>query len=273
MRLRRPLTVSTAAAALVLAIALPAGAHPFFTEGGIAPAGSLTTLTLSMAHGCGTEDDAGGDPTIEVSVEVPPSFSYLEPLDLEGFEVSVEGEAGEVPEVVTWTATDAQVPAPEFAMNAVVEGEVDDEVYVGVFQGCDGFAYRWVGTPDDPADDPAVRLVLTEPDPDAPPPPSPTDTPADPEVDELDDGQVAAEDDAEVEADPEEEPTTVEELPTEPPEDEGEPGGLGWLPIVIGAIVLAGLGAALGTKLAARRRAEGSGPDDGTGTTPPSVDR
>jgi uncharacterized protein YcnI len=268
MRSRRSLTVAVATATLVVVGAVPASAHPSFADGATAPAGSLTTLTLAMAHGCGTEEAAGGDPTTEVSVEVPAAFSYLEPLEVEGYEVTVEdGDRPGLPEVVTWTATDGGEPAPTLEMEAVVEGEPGDEVYVRVFQGCDGFAYRWVGTPDEPADDPAVRLTLGEPDPDAPPPPAPTDADAPEdtateEPDATDDEVVAEDDDAADAADA----PTVEELPTEPPEDEVD--GFGWGPLLIGALVLAGLGALLGAKM--RRPVPDTTEGDGTGLTPPT---
>jgi periplasmic copper chaperone A len=255
MRPSRSATLAAVTAALLVGSALPASAHPFFTDGATAPAGSLTTLTLAMAHGCGTETDAGGDPTTEVAVEVPEQVSYLEPGEVDGYEVEVEGDEGQVPEVVLWTATDGGEPAPELTMDLVVEGEPGDEIHVRVFQGCDDFEYRWIGTPDEPAEDPAVRLTLGEPDPDAPPPPEPTEavepedeaTEADDEAAEVDDS--AADEEAEEEAD--DQATAVEDLPTEPPEDEAE--GLGWWPFVLGAIVLAGVGGLLGTLLARRR--------------------
>jgi uncharacterized protein YcnI len=253
MRLSRTVTLTTATAALVVGSALPASAHPFFTDGATAPASSLATLTLAMAHGCGTETDAGGDPTTEIAVEVPEQVSYLEPGEVDGYEVSVEGDEGAVPDVVTWTATDGGEPAPALTMDLVVDGEAGDEVYVRVFQGCDGFEYRWVGTPEDPAEDPAVRLTLAEPDPDAPPPPAPE--PAETTPPETEDPEAAVEEDAPAEEEEEAdaaatdaEVTAVEDLPTEPPEDEG--GGIGWWPFVLGAVVLAGLGGLLG----ARRR-------------------
>jgi uncharacterized protein YcnI len=252
MRLSRTVTLTAATAALVIGSALPAGAHPFFTDGATAPASSLATLTLAMAHGCGTESDAGGDPTTEIAVEVPEQVSYLEPGEVDGYEVSVEGDEGAVPDVVTWTATDGGVPAPALIVDLVVDGQAGDEVYVRVFQGCDGFEYRWVGTPEEPAEDPAVLLTLTEPDPDSPPPdPEPEET----TPPETEDPEAAPEDevpdDAAAEADgaaTDDEVTAVEDLATEPPEDEG--GGIGWWPFVLGAVVLAGLGGLLG----ARRR-------------------
>ncbi|WP_169786716.1 DUF1775 domain-containing protein [Nitriliruptor alkaliphilus] len=262
------MTVAFATAALVVAGVLPASAHPFFTDGATAPAGSLTTLTLAMAHGCGTEADAGGAPTLEVSIEVPGAFSYIAGAEVDGYEVSTEGD-GPVPDVVTWTATDGGIPAPELELDVVVEGDPGDEVYVPVFQGCEDFSYRWIGTPDEPADDPAVRLTLGEPDPDAPDPPAPVEEP-DATTEDPDEGDDAGTDEdvagGDDEAAPDDDDTTVEDLPTEPPEDEAG-GGFGWLPIVIGAIVLAAIGGLLGAR---RRPVEDPAAGDGTGMAPPS---
>lgn len=269
---RRPLTVAVATAALVAVTVLPAAAHPFFRGGATVSANSLATVTLAMAHGCGTEEAAGGDPTTEVSVEIPAEFSYVEAFDADGYEVSVEeGDRPGVPEVVTWTATDGGEPAPDLEMEIVVDGEAGDEVYVRVFQGCDDFAYRWVGTPDDPADDPAVRLTLAEENPDAPPPPAPEETVtpgAEEDADEpqaTDDGAADDATDAAVDGDV---PPEVEELPTEPPEDDPGDDGFGWPWLLLGAIVIVAAGALIGTRL--RRPVPDPAAGDGTGMSPPN---
>jgi uncharacterized protein YcnI len=272
MRLSRTLTVGAATAAVLLSATLPASAHPFFTGGATVPASSLWTVTLAMAHGCGTETDAGGDPTTEVALEVPPQFSYIEAGEVDGYEVSVEGDDGAVPDVVTWTATDGGEPAPELTMDVVVDGDAGDEVYVRVFQGCDGFEYRWVGTPEEPAEDPAVRLTLAEPDPDSPPPPAPeppeTTEPEGADPDEAVEDEVPADAEEDVD-DPatDDEVTAVEDLPTDPPEDEG--GGLGWWPWVLGAVVVAGLGALLGARRRPVQDPTAIGPDEDP--TPPGT--
>jgi uncharacterized protein YcnI len=266
MRIRRSLVIATVAGGSLLCSALPAGAHPFFTDGATVPASSLGSLTLAMAHGCGTESEGGGDPTTEISMEVPEQVSFIEPQDVEGYEVALEGDEGAVPDVVTWTAIDDGEAAPELPIDLVVDGAEGDEVFVRVFQGCDGFEYRWIGTPDDPADEPAVVLTLAAEDPDSPPPAGePTGAPTDPpEVeDPVSEDPVDGDDPAE-EAPGEDEPTedepaldepppAVDELATEPPEDEGTGPLPVWL-IVVGAIALAGIGALAGTALARRRR-------------------
>lgn len=264
LRLRRPLLTAAATATLLAVTAAPAAAHPFFTDGATIPASSLGSASLSMAHGCGTETDGGGDPTLEVALEVPEQVSFIEADELEGYELETEGD-GPVPEVLVWTATDGGEPAPVFDLDLVVDGDEGDEVYFRVFQGCDDFQYRWVGTPDDPADDPAVRLTLTAVDPDSPPPPEPEPEPEPAEEDPVEEEAPEPDEDGD-EADGA--VTDVDDLPTDPTADEdGGAGGIGPWPVVIGAIVLAGLGALLVTK---RRPVDPAAqPDDGAG--PPAA--
>lgn len=235
-RTRRGTLVALVVGGLVVTAA-PAGAHPFFTDGATVPASSLATVTLAMAHGCGTEQEGGGDPTLEVAVEVPEAVSFIEPAEVDGYEVTTEGDPGAVPDVVVWTATGDGEPAPELTMDLVVDGAEGDEVFVSVFQGCADFEYRWVGTPDAPADDPAVQLTLAATDPDSPPPAGDPDG-------EVDDGEVG-EDPADPDAtdEPTEEPTAVEDLPTEAPAGAEDGAGFPVVPVVLGAIVLVALGA------------------------------
>lgn len=256
MRPRRPLLTLVAAAGLVAVTAAPAAAHPFFADGATVPASSLATATLSMAHGCGTESDGGGDPTLEVALEVPEQVRFIEADEIDGYTLETEGD-GPVPEVLVWTATDGGEPAPAFDLALVVDGDEGDEVFFRVFQGCDDFQYRWIGTPDEPAEDPAVRLTLTAADPDSPPPaPEEPETPAEEEpADDPTDEEVGAEE-------PDEDVDPVEELPTEPTGDEGE--GIGAWPVIVGALVLAGLGALLVT----RRRPVDPAANVGTGPAP-----
>ncbi|MEX0952280.1 MAG: DUF1775 domain-containing protein [Nitriliruptoraceae bacterium] len=165
---------------VLLLVAPPAWAHPS-VQGGEAPVDSLATVTLAMAHGCGSEQSGGGDPTIEVALEVPDQVRVVDAEERDGWDVALEQDAGGRITVVTWVARDAQEAAPAVEFRAVFSGAPGDEVYLKVFQGCDGFAYRWIGTPDEPAADPAVRVRLTEADPDNPPPaeaePEPEDRP------------------------------------------------------------------------------------------------
>jgi uncharacterized protein YcnI len=254
-------------------VALPAAAHPF-VRGGEAPVDSVATITLAMAHGCGTEDSGGGDPTTEIALEVPDQMRVVEVAEDPEYTAAYEvGDDGRI-EVITWTATGEGEPAPDLEFDAVLTGEVGDEVYLRVFQGCEGFAYRWIGTPDDPADDPAVRVTLVEADAAAPPPPPDEATPA--EV-EAAPGPDATEDDADRRTT--RSPTrtarrtwTVRSVRTTPPTtqpwtsradaagggDEG--GGLPVLVPIVVALVLAGLGVVLARR---SRGTDGGAASDG----------
>jgi uncharacterized protein YcnI len=237
-----------------LALAAPAAAHPF-VRGGELPVDSLATMTLAMAHGCGSEASGEGDPTTDVSMEIPDWLRVVEVADLDGWAVEFEEDDDGVPEVVTWTAEGAEEPAPDFDLDVVASGEVGDERYLRVFQACDEFVYRWVGTPDEPADDPAIRVTLTEPDPDAPPPPEPEPEPAD-EPEPVDEPEATEEPDATDEPDEDDGPAGDAEADSdpEPLAADRDDGGLpGWLVPVTVVVLLGALGALL---FARRSRSE-----------------
>ena len=238
MRMRHPLPLASAlTTVLVLLSATAAMAHPVITDGATLPANSLKTMTLEMGHGCGNEAEGGGDPTLEVAMQVPEQVSFIELLDTDGYDAGVEtGVDGNI-EVVTWTATEGGVAAPAVPMDIVVEGAEGDEVYFKVFQGCGDFEYRWVGTPDEPADDPAILLTLEAPDPEAPPPaPEPEQAPDDGSTEEApnDDNPEQAPDEASAEEAPDDDGTeeaSDDDGPVAAPTDNSEaaetpnPGG------------------------------------------------
>ena len=175
----------------------------------------------------------------------------------DGYVIDVERDDAGTPTVVTWTAEDPSEPAPDFDVNVVVSGEPGDERFVRVFQACGDFVYRWVGTPDEPADEPAVRLALVAADPDSPPPPEPepepapepgdpieeaADDPVDPPAEDAEEAVDEAEDDpvdGEVEVD-------VAAVDT----DDGGSGGL-WVVLVALAVALVGAGVWLTRRRAA----------------------
>jgi uncharacterized protein YcnI len=244
-----------------LLVALPAGAHPF-VRGGEAPVDSLATVTLAMAHGCGTEDSGGGDPTLEIALEVPEQLRLVDVADDPAYDHELEADDDGRVTVVTWTAIGDGEPAPDLEFDAVFRGEPGDEVYLRVFQGCEDFAYRWIGTPDAPADDPAVRVTLVAADEAAPAPPDDEPTAAEEEAapepavedDEGADPDAAAEEPDEGDAgeDATDAPDAVDA------EEAGDEGGSGfpvWLIVVL--VALAGIGIAL----AQRARGGGPGPD------------
>lgn len=237
----------------VVVAATAAAAHPFVHDGATIPAGSLTTMTLAMGHGCGDELEGGGQPTLEVAMEVPDEVSYIKPLDVDGYEAGVETATDGRVEVVSWVATDGGVATPAVPMEIVVDGAEGDELFLKVFQGCEAFQYRWVGTPDEPADDPAVPITLAAPDPDSPPPPAeppPPTTAEEPVPDDETDGEDAS---REVPPTGEASPPTVE--PSSPAEEasaavDEQSASFPWVPVVIGLVVL---GATIALLVAWRR--------------------
>lgn len=256
-RLIRPVrrAVLPALAALLI-LTLPVSAHPFVT-GGEAPVDSLAEVTLAIAHGCGTEDAGGGDPTTEIAMEVPPDVRIVEVPEVEDYAVGLERDEDGRVDVVTWTATDGGLPAPELPFGAVFSGAAGDEVFLKVFQGCDGFSYRWIGTPDAPADDPAIRVQLIEADPDRPPPdPEPVPAPddRDPASDDADPAS-----DAEPEAPESEDTAELAEEPGDAAAQDIDEGGPNVVPFVaIGLLFVISIAAVLGAR--ARRRATEGGP-------------
>jgi uncharacterized protein YcnI len=247
MTLVRRATVAGLAATLLMAA--PAAADPFF-EPDEAPVDSVVELELDLAHGCfagagdgghshGDEDDE--EPTLEVAVEVPEEVDLVEPEELDGWELEVEaGDDGRV-EVITWLAEEGTEDlAPVFELTAVHRGEVGDEVYWPVFQGCEDASYRWIATAEGEEGDPAPSVTLVEADPDAPAPePDEVD-----EVEDADDPADADDPDADEDAlDPEADDEEAEELDAE---DAGDEGGLpGWLLLVVVLVVLAVVGVVL----------------------------
>ena len=258
--LTRPRTwrrAAVLAAGATLLLAGPAGAHPY-VHGGEIPVDSLAEITLDLAHGCDSETEGAGQPTTEVAVEVPDWLRVVEADEPDGWSLEVvEDDDGRIVEVA-WLADGSAEPAPTFDLDVVASGEVGEERYLGVFQACDDIAYRWIGTPDEPADDPAVSVTLVEADPDAPPPPEPEEAVDDEEAAREDPGEEDATDDATedatedegAEADDEAEPDAAED--DDPAEDEpleiaadaDEGGGaLAWilLGLAIVGLVVAGV--------------------------------
>ncbi len=168
---RRPTAVVvTGLLAWLLLPAAVAGAHPFVAGGGELPVDSLARITLQIAHGCGAEGDGEGADTREVALEVPDWLRVVEVAGHDGYDHDVEVSDGRTA-VVTWRDAGEPEPAPAFELAVVADSEAGETRYLRVFQGCDDTSYRWIGTPDDPADDPAIRVELTAADPDRPAPP------------------------------------------------------------------------------------------------------
>ena len=166
----RLVTVLSVVMTLLLVTALTAAAHPFVRGGGEVPVDSLASITLDLAHGCGSEAAGAGADTLEVALEVPEWLWIVEVADHPGYRHDLEVEDGNV-EVVTWLEDGGAEPAPAFELDVVASGTAGETRYLAVFQGCAEESYRWIGTPEVPADDPAIRVQLVAADPDRPPPP------------------------------------------------------------------------------------------------------
>jgi hypothetical protein len=269
--------------ALVLTVlaSTVAAAHPYIREGE-APVDSLASLTLDLAHGCQAdgvghaegEGEGLGAPTTEVALEVPAQMRIVDVPELDGWEVELEHDVDGNVEVVSWTATTAQQPAPRLPLDVVIDGEPGDELHLGVFQACDELTHRWVGTPEEPAEDPAVRLTLVEADPDRPDPDladeEPEATEEDPTVIEDDAAagtadEAAAEDavDEPVADETAEAPDAEQARVTPPVEPERSP-------LLWAVVALVGAALVIAILLALRRRAPAdpapdAGPEEGSG--------
>ena len=241
--------VAAVVAALLLSVARPAVAHPFLRGGGEVPVDSLATVTLDLAHGCGSEATGAGQDTLEVALEVPDWLRVVSVADHPGYAHDLEVDQGRIA-VVTWTAAAAREPAPAFDLDVVASGTPGETRHLAVFQSCADAVYRWIGTPDAPADDPAVNVRLVASDPDRPaPPPAPVE---DPDADEHEpaaatEDPAPEEDDVEDAAGPsgaEDADATAEVVPAEPAPDDDDATlrrALVWAGGVLVLIVAAGV--------------------------------
>ena len=184
VRHARAATTLTLALALTTALLLatPALAHPFVAGGGRVPVQSLATITLDLAHGCGVETAGSGPDTDGVALEVPDWLRIVDVPAPDGWRVSIEDAVDEqlaagVTGVIVWETDGGAEPAPRFAFDVVVDGEAGETRFLRVSQRCGDTVERWVGTPDAPAAQPAVRLRLEPADPASPPPPLPEPEP------------------------------------------------------------------------------------------------
>lgn len=172
----RAVVLATVVLTLLLFVAVPVTAHPFVRGGGEVPVDSVATITLDLAHGCGSEGEQVGQDTLEVALEVPPWLRVLEVAGHPAYQHDLEAVGGRT-EVVTWRLVGTAEPAPAFELDVVATGTVGQTRYLAVFQGCEDRSHRWIGTPDAPADDPAIGVRLTPADPDRPAPPETPESP------------------------------------------------------------------------------------------------
>lgn len=245
--------LATVVFAVTLLVATPARAHPFVQGGGEVPVDSAATIALDLAHGCGSETDGIGQDTLEVALEVPSWLRVLEVAEHPAYRHDLEVAEGRVA-VVTWSVVGTAEPAPAFELDVVATGTVGQARYLAVFQGCEDRSHRWIGTPEEPADDPAISVRLTAADPDRPAPPegtpetpgTPTELPAGAAPDEsVGDGGTDADPgsaDPEVPSDEaaigDDGSTSV----TGTPGGDGDTGdGRSWLALLVAVIVVGGL--------------------------------
>lgn len=270
------LRVAVVAVLVLAATALagaPAGAHPFLRGGGEVPVDSLATVTLDLAHGCGSEADGMGEDTLEVALEVPPWLRVVAVAEQPAYRHELEVVDGRTA-VVTWTAAGASEPAPAFELDVVATGTVGETRHLAVFQGCENGSHRWIGTPQEPADEPAVNVRLVAADPARPAPPETPvedapDEPAAEPASSADEDQTASDDAAadagetgsddgaakQTEADSEVTATTAGDAVDD---REAPVPILAW--VALGVVVLAGAG------VLARRRAGRPADTDGAGS-------
>lgn len=266
------------AVVLVLLVATPGSAHPS-VRGGVLPVDSRATLTLVTGHGCSPEHGGPEAPTTAVVLEVPDWLRVVEVPAAAPWKIAVDpgepaaGTAG----TVTWATDEPAVTAPDLDLAVVVSGTDGETRYLRVVQRCGELTERWVGTPDEPADQPAVEVRLVAADPDAPPPPDPApdaapeassgasdDAAAAPGGNPLDDepGEDGAGDDAPAEDAPADDPT---DLAATPGDAGDEPAGW-WLGLLL-VFAVVPLAIVLGRRRvhadAARMEAASPGPDAG----------
>lgn len=231
----RPPTITALSLVLLLALPMAALAHPGLDPDEVPP-GQQTIATMVIPHGCdaegGVPEEGEASPTTEVAVEVPGGIESITPAEKEGWELSVDEQGGAV---VSWTwsaAGGATTDVIEFEITFTAAGAEDENIYFPVFQGCEEGSYRWIGTPEREAENPAMVLTI------GPAPAGATET-------ETDDAQ----------ADGGEGPSeTATATPHETATEAATPGDDGnavlWIVAAVVILALGGGGAAL-----ARRRA------------------
>lgn len=165
----RRTAVITAVAAGLLAIPAAASAHPALNPSELPP-GETVESRLVVPHGCapgggmpetGEDDGEGGEaePTVELAVQKTDDVT-MEPMDVEGWDIADDGEA--------WVWSDAggaTTDVIEFPVMLSIDAGVapGEAIYLRAYQECaDGSSFQWIGTPDEEATYPAIKLAASE---------------------------------------------------------------------------------------------------------------
>jgi hypothetical protein len=141
--LRRLLALVTATAAVVLAVAAPAVAHPVLRPDRIEP-GTTTVMELIVPHGCSSDGsipagERGGFPTSLVAVQVPEGLTATGipagPWIVEATEDGFQWSSGPV-------GPDGVVT---LQMEVTADADFQGSVRLPIFQACvEGAPFRWV---------------------------------------------------------------------------------------------------------------------------------
>lgn len=146
---------------LVLMTAVAASAHPSFDPNQL-PSGEPVDAVLVVPHGCdpggGIPEESGASPTVVLDLQLTDQVPAFVAHDIEGWTVERSSDG----EVVRWTATDGGTSGPlEFPVTLAVEGPADEAFYLAASQECEQGSFRWIGTPEQAAEHPAVKLTPT----------------------------------------------------------------------------------------------------------------
>ena len=156
--MRRPLLLAGLVAALVVLPATAALAHPAFDPNQL-PVGESVDATLVVPHGCSTGDAVAPEegqaaPTTRLDLQQVEGVR-IEPNDVDGWDVSTDGEA------ISWTAAGGATTDPiELPVTVTIEqGNPGDTILLSAYQECeDGSSYRWTQGSEDT---PPLRLGVT----------------------------------------------------------------------------------------------------------------
>lgn len=157
--MRRPALLAGLVVALTLLPATAAVAHPSFNPNQV-PVGEPVEAVLVVPHGCSTADEVMPEegqavPTTRFDLQQVEGVR-IEPGDVDGWDVSTDGEA------LVWTDAGGATTGPiELPVTVTVEeGSPGDTFQLAAYQECeDGQSYRWT---EGSEDTPAVRLEVAD---------------------------------------------------------------------------------------------------------------